>query len=191
LVDAGGHEVEPLTPLLARAEGLELRPALRGELAGRPAVTGHLRYGHGHPAGAGDDASFEFAVAITKIPESAAFVPRLFCRDRGHVDSVGNVGMSIDMERRWTESPVLTSRYEVSTSPYQDRELMARLFSPEFGEWLTTVPPGGFGFELAYGDLVGAIPAAELGSDELAGLWDSTGEIAQRIRLECVEGRPQ
>jgi hypothetical protein len=44
LFDAGGHSVEALTPLLTRAEGTALRPAVRGPLAGGgEALLGRLR----------------------------------------------------------------------------------------------------------------------------------------------------
>jgi hypothetical protein len=187
LVDASGHEVEPLTPLLARAEGIELRPALRGALDGHPALIGHLRYGGGHSIGAESDEFFEFAVAITRIPDSAAFVPRLFCRAQGRPESVGGMGMSLDAERVWTESEALSRRYEVATSPYQDLNWMLQLFSPKFIDWLVTVPIPGFAFELAYGDLVGSIPGRDPKPSDLASLWDCTGEIAERIRRECAE----
>ncbi|HEX2129627.1 MAG TPA: hypothetical protein VHF58_10470 [Solirubrobacterales bacterium] len=187
LVDASGHEVEALTPLLARAEAVELRPALRGALDGRPAVVGHVSYGGGHAVGAESDATFEFIVVITRVPESAAFVPRLFCRSRGRVESVGGMGMSLDAEGLWTESDALGRRYEVATSPYQDRNWMLQLFSPDFIDWLVTTPPAGFAFELAYGDLVGSIPAAGVGADELAAVWDAAGEVAARLRKECGE----
>jgi hypothetical protein len=188
LVEASGHEVEPLTPLLARADGLELRPALRGELDGTPALIGRLRYGGGHAAGAESDAVFEFVVAITRIAESAAVAPRLFVRARGRVESVGGMGMSLDAERLWTESVALRARYEVATSPYQDRNWMLQLFSPQFIDWLVTEPDPGFAFELAYGDLVGSMPAAGLGPGELTALWECTEEVARRIRRECAEG---
>ena len=187
-MDASGYEVEGLTPLLARAEGVELRPALRGALGGHPAVIGHLRYGAGHALGAESDATFEFIVVITRIPESAAFVPRLFCRGRGRIESVGGMGMSLDAEHVWTESDALSQRYEVATSPYQDRNWMLQLFSPDFIDWLVTAPPAGFAFELAYGDLIGSIPASGAGADELFAVWESTAAISERLRRECAEG---
>ena len=187
LVDASGHRIEPLTPLLARAGGLPLEPALRGALDGRPALIGHVRYGAGHAVGAESDAFFEFVVVITLIAESAAVVPRLFCRSRGRPESVGGMGMSLDAERVWTESVALGERYEVATSPYQDRNWMLQLFSPEFIDWLVGEPPPGFAFELAYGDLVGSLPSGGIGADELAALWECTGAVAERIHQECEE----
>jgi hypothetical protein len=64
---------------------------------------------------------------------------------------------------------------------------MLQLFSPDFIDWLFTVPESGFSFELAYGDLVGSIPADDAGPAALAAVWNCTGEIAERIRKECAE----
>lgn len=187
LVDAGGYKVGALTPLLARAAGLELGSAARGTLRGHPALIGHLRYGAGHAVGAASSDFFEFIVAITGIPESSAVVPRLFCRSHGRIESTGGMGMSLDAERVWTESVALTERYEVTTSPYQDPNWMLQLFSPDFIDWLVRVPPPGFAFELAYGDLVGSIPAGTVGAEDLQALWSCVGEVAERVRQECSE----
>jgi hypothetical protein len=45
LTDASGHAVEALTPLLARAEGARLDPALHGTMPGGfDAILGRLRF---------------------------------------------------------------------------------------------------------------------------------------------------
>jgi hypothetical protein len=184
LADAGGHEVEALTPLLARADGLRLEPAASGALpGGGTGVIGLLRYGGGHAVGADSDLSFEFLVAITRVPESEPLIPRLFCRRRGRVESAGGMGFELDDEAVWTESEALAGRYEVATSPYQDPNWTRQLLSPDFIDWLVSAPPPSFAFELAYGDLVASIDPADPAED----LWDATGAVAKRIRDECAE----
>ena len=184
LRDASGHLVEALTPLLARAEGLTLEPAARGELPdGGDAVIGLLRYGGGHALGAESDRSFEFLVAITRVPEAEAFIPRLFWRKRDRAESVGGMGFELDEAAAWTESVALTERYHVATSPYQDPNWVRQLLSPEFIDWLVSAPPTSFAFELAYGDLVCSVDPA----DSADALWSATGTVAARIRAECAE----
>ena len=186
LADAAGHAVEALTPLLARAEGVELEPAARGALpGGGEGLIGLLRYGGGHALGAESDLSFEFLVAITRVPEAEPYIPRLVCRRRGRVESVGGMGFELDDEVAWTESEALAARYEVATSPYQDPASTRQLLSPKFIDWLVTGPPPSFAFELAYGDLVGSVDA----SDDPEALWKATGAVAKRIRDECEEER--
>ena len=186
LADASGHRIEALTPLLARAEGLRLEPAARGALpGGGEGVIGLLRYGGGHAVGAESDRSFEFLVAITRVPESEPLIPRLFCRRRGRVESVGGMGFELDDEAAWTESEALAARYDVATSPYQDPNWTRQLLSPEFIDWLVTVPPPSFAFELAYGDLVASVEVTE--NPET--LWEAAGAVAKRIRDECAEER--
>lgn len=188
LAVADGQVVAPLTPLLARAEGLKLEPALRGELpGGAEGIIGRLRYRGGHAVGAESDVSFEFLVAITRVPASEPLVPRLFCRPPQRVEGIGGMGFELDDEALWTESEALAARYEVATSPYQEQNWIRQLFSPEFIDWLVTGPPPGFAFELAYGDLVGSVEVGDLSAKRLAGLWDSTGAVAKRIADECAE----
>jgi hypothetical protein len=188
LADASGHRVEALTPLLALAEGLALDPAVSGDLGdGRDAVLGLLRYGGGHALGADSDAEFEFLVAAARVPESEAFVPRLFCRRRGRAETVGGMGFELDDESAWTESEALAARYDVAISPYQDVNWIRQLLSPTFIDWLVTEPPSGFAFELAYGDLVGSVDAGDCSPGRLAALWDATGAVAGRIAAECAE----
>ena len=186
LANAAGHVVEALTPLLARAEGVRLEPAARGQLpGGGEGVIGLLRYGGGHALGAESDLSFEFLVAITRVPEAEPLIPRLFCRRRGRPESVGGMGFELDDEAAWTESEALAARYDVATSPYQDPNWTRQLLSPDFIDWLVTAPPPSFAFELAYGDLVGSAGASE----DPGALWKATGAVAKRIRDECAEER--
>jgi hypothetical protein len=189
LAGASGHVVEPLTPLLARAEGIALSPAAAGEIIpGRPAVIGLLRYGGGHAVGAQSDVDFEFLVAITSVLEAEAVCPRLFCRRRGRAESVGGMGFELDDEAAWTESEALAARYDVAVSPYQDPNWVRQLLAPTFIDWLVTGPPAGFAFELAYGDLVGSIEAGDGSAERLDELWHATGSVARRIAEECAEG---
>jgi hypothetical protein len=186
LFDAGGHSVEALTPLLARAEGTALRPAVRGRLAdGAEALLGRLRYGGGHAVGAESDTRFEFLIAITRVPESETIVSRLFCWRRGRVEAIGGMGFELDHEVVRTESIAFTERYEITAGPYEDPDWIRQLFAVDFTQWLLQQPPPTFSFELAYGDLVGSAEVAEPGPEDLAALWDTTEAVAERIRLAC------
>lgn len=186
LFDAGGHSVEALTPLLARAEGTALRPAVGGALAnGAEALLGRLRYGVRHAAGAESDSHSEFLVAITRVPESEPIVSRLFCWRRGRVEAMGGMGFELDHEVVRTESIAFTERYEITAGPYEDPGWIRQLFAADFIQWLLQQPPPSFSFELAYGDLVGSTEVADLGPDDLAALWDATEAVAERIRVAC------
>ena len=188
LADAAGHRVEALTPLLARAEGLTLEPALAGTMiGGREGVLGLLRYGAGHAVGADSDTGFEFLVAITRVPAAEPLVPRLFCRRQRRVESIGGMGFELDDEDAWTESEALAARYDVAISPYQDLNWIRQLLSPKFIDWLVSVPPESFAFELAYGDLAGSVEVGDGSVARLEAVWDATATVAQRIAEECAE----
>ena len=177
LADASGQVVDALTPLLARCEGQRLDPALHGELPGGfPALVGHLRFEGGQAVGA-----VTFAVVITRVAESAALVPRLFCET--HDEPAGlDRSFELDDDSLWTENAALARRYEIRTSPYQDRDWMRQLFSPVFIDWLLSEPPPGFSFELAYGDLVASLRRDAPAVGDLEALWETTARVAGVLR---------
>jgi hypothetical protein len=97
------------------------------------------------------------------------------------------MGFDLDDEAAWTESEALAARYDVAVSPYQDPNWVRQLLTPTFIDWLVTGPPQGFGFELAYGDLVGSIEPGDRSMTRLQQLWESTGAVARRLADECAE----
>jgi hypothetical protein len=188
LADASGQVVEALTPLLARAEGTRLAPALHGDLPGGfPAILGRLRFLGGHAIGAGGGDEFVFLVVITRVAQSAGLVSRLFCESRGEPTTSTQYGLDLDSDSVWTESEALAARYVIRTSPYQDPNWMRQLFSPAFVDWLATAPPAGFAFELAYGDLVGSLRGERPEVGALAALWEATAAVAVAVRRESEE----
>jgi hypothetical protein len=116
------------------------------------------------------------------------FVPRLFCVRRHRVTKTGEWdGSEVRSSKLWTESTVLSRRYEISASPYQDPNWLRQLFSPEFVDWLASEPPPDFSFELAYGVLVGSIEENYPDVAALDALCEATASVAARIGRECEE----
>ena len=170
----------PLTPLLVRGGGLA--PAVKGPLADGPlGYLGRLAYrdegGTAHHYNAG----------LTEIPESLELVPRLECVRKGRLTSNTHYGFEIRTSRLWTESVALNERYKVTTSPWQDPNWMRQLFSPSFIDWLATVPPGDFSFELTYGWLLCSVEQDRADTELLDALASATAEVAARVRRECLE----
>jgi hypothetical protein len=171
--------VEPLTPLLAK--GGVFDPAYSGTMPGDfEGKIGRLTY-----AGNEGGGTFRFNVVHTRVDESQAVVPRLFCIRRGRWTDTVHYGMEIAHAELWTESEKLNERFKVESSPYQDPIWMRRLFSPVFIDWLASAFPHDFSFELAYGDLVGSIEEDDPDERTLVGLCEATGYVAERIRHEC------
>ena len=170
----------PLTPLLAK--GGTLDPVARGALAnGIDGIVGCLSYtGEG---GGG----YGFPVALAEVPESTAFVPRLFCEDRGRSEDTVHYGFEIRHEALWTESEVLKARYRVTMGPFQDPNWMRQLFAPTFVDWLATRAPERFSFELAYGHLCCNVEGDEPGSAQLDALCEAAAMVARRLREESLE----
>ena len=186
---AAQHGLEPLsgflagpkTPLLVEAGGGRLDPAARGLLGGAvDGVVGHLAYTR--------NKTFRFNVGLTEIPASTAFAPRLFCIRSGRSTRDDEFyGFETRDSKLWTESTALNERYRIATSPFQDQNWLRQLFSPALVDWLASVPPAGFSFELAYGTLLASSEEDDPGVDGLAALCEATAHLAERIRNECEE----
>ena len=174
--------VGQLTPLLVESTvGGQLGPAARGEIGeGLQGIVGHLAYKR--------NKTFRFTVALTEVPSSTQFVPRLFCIRQGRSTRDDEFyGFGARHSKLWTESTKLNQRYTISTSPYQDPNWMRQLFSPALVDYLAHVEPADFSFELAYGALLGSVEQDDPGADGLAALCDATAKVAARIAQECDE----
>ena len=154
---------------------------MKGELpGGATGSAGHFSYTR--------NKTFRFHVAITEVPESQQFAPRLFCVRKGRRTRDDQFyGFGARHSKVWTESEALSERYTVTTSPYQDPNWMRQLLSPTFIDWLVTAPPPDYSFELAYGTVLGAIEEDFPGIEELDALCRVTSEVASRIRTESRE----
>ncbi|HZO06054.1 MAG TPA: hypothetical protein VFB52_06680 [Solirubrobacterales bacterium] len=175
-------DVGLLTPLLVESTaGGQLAPAVRGLIADDvEGIVGHLAYKR--------NKTFRFTVALTEVPSSTAFVPRLFCVRKGRSTRDDEFyGFGARYSKLWTESTKLNERYEVTTGPYQDPNWMRQLFSPALVDYLAHVEPADFSFELAYGYLLGSVEQDDPGADGLAALCEATAKIAKRIAQECEE----
>jgi len=171
----------PLTPLLVESGAGQLGPAARGTLGeGVEGIVGHLAYTR--------NKTFRFSVALTEVPASTAFLPRLFCVRKGrHTRDDEFYGFEARYSKLWTESTKLNERYTVSISPFQDPVWLRQLFSPALVDWLASEPPADFSFELAYGALLGSVEQDNPDAAALAALCEATAHVAARVRRECEE----
>ena len=175
-VDAG-----PLTPLLVESGAGQIAPAVQGALGdGVSGAVGQLTYTR--------NKTFRFAVALTEVPASTAFAPRVFCVRSGRTTRDDEFyGFEARHSKLWTESIALNERYRVATSPYQDQNWLRQLFAPAFVDWLAHSAPPGFSFELAYGALLCSTEEADPDPTALAALAAATAHVAGRIAAECGE----
>ncbi len=175
-------DLGPLTPLLEESGGGAMSPVCIGRLGeGIDGAVGHISYHR--------NTTFRFNAAVTEIAESAAFSPRLFCIRNGRVTRDDEFyGFGVRNTKVWTESVALSERYTVTTSPYQDPNWMRQLLSPVVIDWLVSVPPEDFSFELAYGVLLGSVESDDPGPDGLKALVAAVAHLGKRVRAECGEG---
>ena len=176
-------DVRELTPMLVTGDRGSMSNAMEGELA--PGLRGTLLrhvYAEGRTRR-------ESAVVLTAIPESAAFVPALVCRDRRVMG--GGAPAQLPAER-WTEtkleSEAFNRRYRLLTLAGQDAGWVRELFSPALVSWLIEEAPTDLSFELNQGSLAVGLPAGSDDDPERTGLLvAATSELATRIRAEAEE----
>jgi hypothetical protein len=175
-LDAG-----PLTPLLVESGAGRIAPAAHGALGdGVAGAVGLLTYKR--------NKTFRFNVALTEVPTSTPFAPRIFCVRAGRRTRDDEYyGFEPRYSKLWTESLALNDRYRIAIGPYQDENWLRQLFSPAFVDWLATKAPDGFSFELAYGSLLCSTEGRDPDEAALAELAAATVEVAVRVRRECEE----
>lgn len=175
-------ELRELTPALVTGAGGAIPIAAAGSLGAD--VDGMLCH-HVHAQGG---SRRESTIALTRVPESAAFVPALVCRDRA---TTGRGAPAQLPAERWVatelESTGFNRRYALLTLAGQDAGLVRELFSPSLIAWLEGEPPVGFSFELNEGHLTVALPGHLDDAAELERLCELAGDVAGRIRREIAE----
>ena len=146
-------ELRPLTPALLTGSRGSVGSLTAGELA--PGLEGKL-FEHVFAEGA---TRRESAIVLTEVPESAAFVPALVCRDRA---AAGGGDPAQLPAERWTETTLesgeFNRRYRLLTLAGQDAGHVRELFSPQLIAWLADRAPQGLSFELNQGHLSVAMP---------------------------------
>ncbi len=181
LEPATGGAVRALTPILITGRDGSMQTLLRGRFA--PELDGQLIH-HLYADGA---ERRESTILLAQIPESAAYVPALVCRDR---ETAGETPAQLPAER-WREtkleSATFNERYRLLTLAGQHSGWVRELFSPALIEWLANDVPGGLSFEINQGNLAVALPGRLEASEELELLTSTASELATRIRTEALE----
>lgn len=199
----GGPETKAGLVAFAKSRGLkfeadgevrELTPGLiTGPSGGVPALASG-RLGEGldgtlcHHVYADDRRRRNSTVVLARVPESAAFVPALVCRDR---ELLGDRRPPELPMERWQavalESIGFNRRYSLMVIAGQDPGLMRELFSPKFIAWLESAPPAGFSFELNEGHLAITLPDHLAEAAVLERLCALAGQLGERLRAEIAE----
>ncbi len=130
-------------------------------------------------------------VCVTEIPESIAFLPRLYCRDANYRHTrtlvLGAEGFRSEYRSAEFESVAVNRRFAVQVDPQVEEGWLRELFIPTFLDWLAERSPLEFTFELVEGSLCGVVPKALSDSAELDELCELTAHVAERIRSESLE----
>jgi hypothetical protein len=138
-----------------------------------------------------DDGTAHQTLCVTSVPESIAFLPKLFCRDASfkHTRSytLGSEGFRSDWRGTEFESEAVNRTWAVQVAPDQDEGWLRELFAPTFLDWLGSHSPQDFTFEVVEGTLTCRFDHAVDDEEDLDRLCELTAHVAERIRSESLE----
>lgn len=187
----GKSNLPPLTPLLNRGDRRYAEQRFDGTLPG--GLDGSLcLYTYEEETRDSDGnkqtSHYRFTVAITQLPETAAFVQELFCQRRSgfrFLDGAEDVFRR--RQRVEHESEAVDKRYEVFTGRNDDLNRARQILSPTFLVWLESHSPEKFAFELVAGSLVTNVKGHMKSAAELDELCAASAAVARRLREEASE----
>jgi hypothetical protein len=138
-----------------------------------------------------DDTSIHETFCVTEIPESIAFLPKLYCRDasykRTRSYTLGTEGFTSDYRGTEFESEAVNRTWAVQVATDQDEGWLRELFAPTFLDWLGQRSPQDFTFQLIEGNLTCRVSGAVDDAAGLDRLCELTAHVAERIRTESLE----
>jgi hypothetical protein len=138
-----------------------------------------------------EDGTARETLCLTEIPESIAFLPKLFCRDAAYKHTrsytLGAEGFESDYRDTGFESEAVNRTWAVQVTADQDEGWLRELFIPTFLDWLGERSPQDFTFELVEGDLCCRVAGEADEAEELDRLCELTAHVAERIRTESLE----
>ncbi len=170
-----------------------LGEAITEELTGGLVRRKNLELAFTHPDGSASAAGYlrKFGVMVTSVPEAAAFMPILSCRDtqvRGLVDRLGGPGGLLRLIDRYEfESVALNRNYRIGALRGISENRVRQLFSPVFIDWLASNAPKGTYFELHGGLLVVTVDGDITTVADVERLCEIGSYVANRIRSEAAE----
>ncbi len=129
---------------------------------------------------------------MTRVPESAAFLPYVTCRDstvRGVTDRlIGPGGLIPLVDHVEFESTELNRRYRIGTFKGQTSgNRLRQLFAPTLIDWMAHAAPEGLYFELFGGVLMLTVTGRVTEESQIDHACELAGHLAERIRSESIE----
>lgn len=132
------------------------------------------------------------SLVLTRIPESAAFLPYVTCRDtafHGAMDRwLGPGGLIPLIDHIEFESIALNRRYRIGIFRGFGENRLRQLFAPTVIDWMAHEAPDGIYFELMGGMLQTTIGGIVETEQELEHACLLAGRLVEIIRSESLEG---
>jgi hypothetical protein len=191
---SGRGRLAPMTPLLRKGDDRYAEHSFAGPLAdGVDGTLALYTYEEETSDGKGGRETnyYRYTVGLVEVPECAAQVPELFCRQKSGLRALEGLEDAFrrSKQRVELESEALDERYEIFSDKDQDQVWLRRLFSPTFIVWLGEEAPKKFAFELVAGYLCCYVKGHKKSAAELDLIRAASATVARRLREESLETR--
>jgi len=187
----GKSNLPPLTPLLQKGDRRYAEQRFNGILPG--GMNGSLCLYTYEDTSTDSDGNRQttyvhYTLAMTQLPETAAYIQELFCQRRfgfRFMDSAEDVFRK--RQRVEQESEDVDKSYEIFIGANDDMNRARQVLSPSFLVWLADHSPEQYAFELVAGSLVCNVKGHKKSAAELDQLCQASAAVARRLSDEAGE----
>jgi hypothetical protein len=187
----GKSNLPPLTPLLQKGDRRYAEQRFNGILPG--GMNGSLCLYTYEDTSTDSDGNRQttyvhYTIAMTQLPETAAYMQELFCQRRfgfRFMDSAEDVFRK--RQRVEQESEDVDKAYEIFIGANDDLNRARQILSPSFLVWLADHSPEAYAFELVAGSLVCNVKGHKKSAADLDSLCQASAAVARRLSDEAGE----
>lgn len=187
----GRGSLPPITPLLRKGDRRYTEQMFNGTLpGGLVGSLAHYTYEETSTDADGnrDTTYYHFTVAVSQLPETAAYLGELALQRRfgfRFLDSTEDVFRS--RQRVELESEIADKKFEIFIGEGDDMNRARQVFSPTFIVWLAEEAHEGIAFELVAGALVVNVKGHKKTAHELDEFCEAAAVVARRLHEEAAE----
>ena len=187
----GKSNLPPITPLLQKGDRRYAEQRFNGVLPG--GLDGSLCLYTYEDTSTDSDGNRQttyvhYTLAMTQLPQTAAFMQELFCQRRfgfRFMDSAEDVFRR--RQRVEHESEAVDKKFEIFIGANDDMNRARQVLSPSFLVWLESHSPEAYAFELVAGSLVCNVKGHKKSAAELDILCTASAAVARRLQEEAAE----
>jgi hypothetical protein len=187
----GKSNLPPLTPLLQKGDSRYAEQRFNGVLPG--GMDGSLCLYTYEDTSTDSDGNRQttyvhYTIAMTQLPQTAAFMQELFCQRRFGFRFMDSAEDAFRRRQRVEhESEAVDKKFEIFIGTNDDMNRARQVLSPSFLVWLENHSPDRYAFELVAGSLVCNVKGHKKSAAELDILCTASAAVARRLAEEAEE----